>query len=102
MRALWAVDLLSQLSDQDAQILRLGFASGAPYCAQKCLMSQNPSGVSGEEEEQIELLRGQMQLLPANRNGVGLGVDLEVAFSDLALRGLCTCGLPKMCAYAGE
>jgi len=78
-------DLLAELADVDTEILGL-IGVGAPYSVQEGAMGEDLTGVFGENDEEIELLGGQVGFLAPNDDFVLWNVDDEVAYGDDLLR----------------
>src|ERR687888_1943871 len=51
----------------------------APDLAQELLLRKDPARIGGQLQEQLVLLRGQVDPLPADRDPAGRPVDLDVA-----------------------
>src|SRR5579875_3715450 len=86
--AFGALDLFAQRGDQNAQILWLVFAGWTPDGAQENLVREHLAGRAREEQKQIEFLRCEVNGCAPNRDGVCVGVDLEVSYGELRFRRL--------------
>jgi hypothetical protein len=60
------LDLLTEVADEDPQVLGLCDVVSAPDCGEQRAMREDFTGVSEEVNQKIEFLRRQMQLLPAH------------------------------------
>ena len=60
--AVGGVEFFAELGDEDAEVLGLIFAGGAPDVAEKELVGEDAVGVVGEEEEEIELFGGEVDV----------------------------------------
>ncbi len=65
-------------------------------------MGEDAVGVVDEEQEEIELLGGEVDFGAADADGAGGGVDVEVADGELGGRGLFAGDLAEVGADAGE
>ena len=75
------LDFFAKLADVDAEVFGL-VGVGAPYGMQKGAMGENLSGVLGEDDEEVELLGGEVSFLAADEDFVLWNVDDEVAHGD--------------------
>src|SRR5438093_400746 len=71
--------LLAQLADVDAQVLGLGAVLRAPYLLQDHAVGEDPAGPAGQQLEEPELLRGEVDQSPADGDSVTGHVDDHVA-----------------------
>ena len=72
-------DLLAQLADIDAQILRVLGVRRPPDGGQDLLVRQDLAGMAGKEREQLEFLRRQLDLGAGACDAMANDVDLEIA-----------------------
>src|SRR5947208_1354700 len=73
------LELLAQLTEEDAQVLRLLLRGLSPYRLQQNSMRDDAVRVAREVDEQIELLRRQPHLIAVDMDPSSLQVDAEVA-----------------------
>src|SRR5262245_65647194 len=73
------LDLLAQLTDEDAQVFGLFDVIAAPDRSEQRAMSEDFVGVADEIDEQVIFFRRQMQLLAASFDPARFQVNLEIA-----------------------
>src|SRR5262249_17994300 len=76
------LELASQLRHVDVEVVRLLAVAPPPHLAQQHLVREELAGVAGEDAEQAELVRGELDCLTAERDGALLKVDPQVAEHD--------------------
>src|SRR6266542_5828190 len=76
------LDLLAQLSNENAQIFRLLHAVGSPYGRQQGSVSDHAVGVLGEIEQQIEFFGREVNLFTANPDLVRFLIDAKITDLD--------------------
>jgi len=95
-------DFFAELGDEDAKVLRLVDAAGSPDGAEQGFVGEDAAGILREDDQEIELLGGEVDLIAAERDGVRLPVDVEVSFGDVLDGGLLAGELAQLRADAGE
>ena len=68
-RAVGAVEFFAELGDEDAEVFGLVFAGWPPDLAKEEFVGEDAVGVVREEEQEVELFRGEMKLGAADANG---------------------------------
>src|SRR5581483_8633815 len=71
--------LFAQLVGVDAEVLRLAGGGGAPHLGQDAAVGQHLAGVARQQGEEGELLRREVDGLPADTDPVPRQVDADVA-----------------------
>src|SRR3982750_4875551 len=69
--------------NEDAQVFGLFSTIAAPHCAEKRPVRDDLSGVVDQVEQQIELFRCEVYLLPADFHNSFREIHIEIADSDL-------------------
>lgn len=75
-------ELFAELSDEDAEVLRLVGGLASPDGGQERAMGDDLAGVASEMEQEVEFFRGEVNGLTLHRNGMGGHIDDEVARFD--------------------
>src|SRR5262249_26333460 len=73
------LDLLAQLTDEDAQVFGLFDVIAAPDRSEQRAMSENFIGVADEINEQVVFFRRQMQLFAMRFDHARFEINLEIA-----------------------
>src|SRR5829696_6121147 len=71
------LDLLSQLSNIDPQILRVALMGGTPHGVQHLFVGHNLAGVPRKKSQEFELLRREPYLFAVAANAAARDVDLQ-------------------------
>src|SRR4029078_1235180 len=85
-----AFELAAERGDQHAEVLGLIDGIGAPDRLEDRAMREPPAGVLRQEQQELELLRGQPQLVAAPRDAAVIEIDREIsaAYCDVTREAL--------------
>jgi hypothetical protein len=75
----FSLELLAELSDEDAEILRLVGGLRTPDRCEQGAVGNHLPGMAREMEEQVKFLGGEVNGPAEDGDGMGVGVDDEVA-----------------------
>ena len=82
------LDFFAELGDQYSKVFGLAVAGWAPDGAQQDLVREDAVRGAREDDQEVELLGGEMDGFAADGNGVSVGVDDEIADFKMRLHRL--------------